>query len=394
MFWIKKIITTLLKLLNSFFYMEDKKKGKSDHDNHGHDHDNHGHNNDHCNEDKPKVHLALIFKDFAAWLKASCVGLNVAGYTTASVLKENGVNVSVFPVRHNVDVIKSIDDYKKEHGHDLTHVVISAPWLTVFDLKAILNRYPKIKFVILSHSNVGFLQADPWGVDLLRHYIELTKTYSNLEVGGNSFKFVAWLDIAYRYNSILLPNLYPLGDRPVLKHHHHHPVVKIGIFGAPRAEKNLMTAAAAAIVIQRELGVPVEVHLNTGGEAQKSRVVDAIEQMYKNLDGLTLIEHNWMYWNDFIKLIADMDIMLQPSYTESFNMVTADGISVGVPTVVSEAIYWAPNSWKAEVDDALDIARVGLKLLKDPTAAIDGFDALKQHDRNSLKYWMKFLDNK
>ncbi len=45
-------------------------------------------------------------------------------------------------------------------------------------------------------------------------------------------------------------------------------------------------------------------------------------------------------------------------------MVTADGIAEGVPSVVSEAIDWAPRSWKAPVDDANAMARIGRKLLQ------------------------------
>lgn len=337
------------------------------------------------------VHVALVFKDFAAWLKSSCVGLNVAGYATADVLTKNGFDVSVFPVRHNVDLVNFIDKYHETHDHRLTHVIISAPWLSLHDLKAILKHFSDIHFLILSHSNVGFLQADPWGVELFRLYIELSREYKNLSVGGNSAKFVKWLSKAYDYKAVLLPNLYPISDsvkpKPIWD---GKSTIKIGLFGAPRAEKNFMTAAAGALLIQKETGAKIELHMNSGGE-EVNRVMMAIEQMFNGCPDATLIKHPWAYWDDFIKIIADMDLMLQPSYTESFNMVTADGISVGVPSVVSSAIYWAPDAWKADVDDANQIEEIGLKLLESHSQRLEGIKALKKHNVDSVNHWREYL---
>ncbi len=348
---------------------------------HCHHHESHG------------IHVALVFKDFAAWLRTSCVGLNVAGYTTAKFLEENGVDVTVFPVRHNIDLVNAIDKYHQTHDHRLTHVIISAPWLSAYDVKNLIENFSDIKFVILSHSNVGFLQADPWGVELLRKYIELSMTHSNISVGGNSSRFTHWLSIAYGGDAVLLPNLYPIDEfvrmKPIWD---GHSPLKIGAFGAARPEKNLMTAAAAAILIQRKLGVDVELHMSSGGENDKNNVTNAIEQMYKDLDGNTLVQHNWSYWDVFIKLISQMDLLLQPSYTESFNMVTADGISVGVPTVVSSAIHWAPRKWMAEVDSPEDIAEVGITLLTNRRRRNLGIDALMDHNKRSLALWMGYLE--
>ena len=117
----------------------------------------------------------------------------------------------------------------------------------------------------------------------------------------------------------------------------------------------------------------------------------AIEQMFNGCPDATLIKHPWAYWDDFIKIIADMDLMLQPSYTESFNMVTADGISVGVPSVVSSAIYWAPDAWKADVDDANQIEEIGLKLLESHSQRLEGIKALKKHNVDSVNHWREYL---
>jgi hypothetical protein len=340
-------------------------------------------------EHPKKTHLALFFKDFAAWVRSSCVGLNVAGFTTAKYLEQQGINVCVYPVRDNIDIVYAIDKYNENHSERLTHVVISAPWLSVYDLKNLILNFSDIHFVILSHSNVGFLQADPYGVELFRKYAQLSKEYKNLQVGGNSIRFVEWFATAYKEKAVLLPNLYPV-QRVKGKIWDGVSALKIGAFGAIRPEKNFMTAAAAALVIHSILNVPMELHMSTGGEGCQSTTLPAISQMMNGISDVFLVKHDWDNWDKFIKLIEKMDLLIQVSYTESFNMITADGISVGVPSVVSPVIFWAPDLWKADADNAIDVAKVGIDLLINPKDYI-GSDALLKHNQDSLKYWLQFL---
>jgi hypothetical protein len=105
-----------------------------------------------------------------------------------------------------------------------------------------------------------------------------------------------------------------------------------------------------------------------------------------------VIENGWQCWPKFRQSVAHMHLLLQPSYTESFNMVTADGVAEGVPSVVSEAIDWVPDHWKAMMDDVLDIARVGRYLLSDPYAPQEGLDALTSHNAEGLRAWQSFLN--
>jgi hypothetical protein len=72
-------------------------------------------------------------------------------------------------------------------------------------------------------------------------------------------------------------------------------------------------------------------------------------------------------------------------------MVTADGVAEGVPSVVSEAIDWAPRHWKADVDDTLDVARVGRHLLSDPRAAAEGLRALEQYVSDGVSAYRRYF---
>jgi hypothetical protein len=60
--------------------------------------------------------------------------------------------------------------------------------------------------------------------------------------------------------------------------------------------------------------------------------------MYLNVRRAEVVERNWQSWPQFLATVGSMDLLLQPSYTEGFNMVTADGIAQGAASVVSDAI--------------------------------------------------------
>lgn len=317
------------------------------------------------------------------------MGLNVAGYTTAKYLRENGVHAHAFAVRNNVDVVRWIERFNREHVKPLTHVVISAPWLSLHDLKSLVRHFRDIRFIVLSHSNVGFLQGDPGGIELFRHYAKLAHRERNLFVGANNRGFVEWFNVVYEEHSRVLPNLYP--TKRVKGKVWNSDVLKIGAFGAIRPEKNFMTAAAAALVIRAGFRCQLELHMSSGGEGCQNSTLRAIEEMVKGLEGVTLVRHHWQYWDEFIRLIRGMDLVVQVSYTESFNMVTADAISNKVPVVVSEVIRWAPVEWQADADDVIDVADVGVRLLTVPQN-YKGSDALIRHNRKGLERWKEYLE--
>ena len=50
-----------------------------------------------------------------------------------------------------------------------------------------------------------------------------------------------------------------------------------------------------------------------------------------------------------------MHLGMQVSFSESFNIVTADLVTVGVPTIVSPAIYWMPQQFMANPTNLANI---------------------------------------
>ena len=333
--------------------------------------------------------VVLAYKNFAANRNISHIGLGVAAINTAKVLKEHGIKTDVWPILSAADLTQRLQKSKDYIGN----VIISAPWIPSAELQDMANQFPDTDFSVNCHSNVGFLQADRNGVKLMRETMELETGSSNIHLAGNSRRFCEWIRFAFSAPCAYLPNLYYLNNEPMPPHQPFSGgTLRIGAFGATRPLKNLMSAAGAALEIARTLRAPLEFWLSAGrAEGGGEVVLGAVQEMLAGLPNVTLKANGWQTWPQFRRTVAHMHLLLQPSYTESFNMVTADGVAEGVPSVVSNAIDWAPEDWKADVDDVLDIARVGRRLMFDPCATRDGLYALNKYVKQGLASYKEFL---
>ncbi|MBV8730432.1 MAG: hypothetical protein JO336_11565 [Acidobacteriia bacterium] len=329
--------------------------------------------------------VILAYKNFAAHRNISHIGLGVAAMTTAKVLRQHGYTVDVLPIVNAAELEARLTP-------DVSHVVVSAPWIPSSAWHHILQEHPDVQFAVNCHSNVGFLQADANGVKLVREAMDLEIGTWNFRVAGNSIKFCRWIADTYHTACQYLPNLYYLDSvppfrRPLFCGSH----LRIGAFGAIRPLKNFMSAAGASVEVASQLHADLELWVSAGRSEGGGGILDAVRAMIAGLPNVNLVECGWQSWPQFRITVRHMHLLMQPSYTESFNMVTADGVAEGVPSVVSEAIDWAPHHWKAPSDDVDRIARIARYLLADPMAAQDGIVALQNHNRDGLGAWKAYL---
>jgi glycosyltransferase involved in cell wall biosynthesis len=344
--------------------------------------------------DPSTVHLVIAYKNFAANKGISHIGLGVTALTNAKILNDAGFWTEVWP-------IVSIDDLRTKlaaaqrstPGTPVTHVVISAPWLATADLAALCMLYHQVDFSVVSHSNVGFLQADPNGITLLRQAGDLQTGSINFHIAANSQKFIDWWQEVYHQPMRWLPNMYALStDEYVVQRWTPGSVLRVGSFGAIRPLKNLLTAGGAALELAQRLQTDLEFNISAGrAEGGGDTVLRGLLAMYANLPDATVVQNGWQSWPVFLRLVRSMDLLIQPSYTESFSMVTADAIGQGVPVVASDAIDWLPQRWIASNDDASEIADVASDLLFSPHVQKQGLAALKYHNATGLRSWSGML---
>jgi len=335
------------------------------------------------------VHLVLCYKNFAAAVGISHIGLGVAALNVAKILMRHGIKCTVLPIH----TCAALDTFLAANP-TVTHVEIAAPWIPARDLQGLVYKHHSIKFAVNCHSNVGFLQADTNGVKLLREYIDLELGSLNFNIAGNSSKFIEWVRAAYKAPCAYLPNMYFL-DYAVSSNvpTFNGGTLRIGCFGATRPQKNLMSAAGAALQLHEQLKCETEFWVSGGRtEGGGNTILNSVRAMVNGIPGFTLKELGWATWPQFRDVVRKMNLLIQGSYTESFNMVTADGIAEGVPSVVSDALDWCPDYWKAYSDNVPDMARVGRQLLYDPYAPFDGTVALETHNAASFDAWLDWVE--
>lgn len=266
---------------------------------------------------------------------------------------------------------------------------IEAIWVTEEKLREIQRLHPKVIFVIRVHSNIPFLAMEGVAFDRLFGYYHIP----NVLVSFNNYNTDVYCKTIF--NSYYLPNVYFSEDRtPFEKEVFAKQWVDIGCFGSIRPFKNQLLQAVAAVNWGSANNVTIHFHINS------ARVEQAGDNPLKNLRSLfehsthKLIEHPWMSHRDFLKIVSNLDIGLQASLTESFNIVSADFVSENVPIIVSHDISWMPKSLQIEATDAKALEEKIDKVLGNKNRFIrEQKRALGEYNAESLKVWKKFLDS-
>lgn len=332
--------------------------------------------------------VVLAYKNMPVAHHVSHIGLGVSALNTAKVLNANGIHTDVWAILG----AQQLADRIRATNPRPSHIVLGAPWIKALDLQAYLVfKFPEIQFAVTCHSNVSFLGADPQAIQNFRDDLNLEQGALNFFAAGNNKRFCDFILQSYGRPCAYLPNLYYLGDvQAQQRRGWSGGTLRVGSFGAVRLLKNHISAAAAALELSDKLHTDVDFHISVGRVEGGYSVVRAIQNMLRQTS-VNLIEDGWYQWPNFRSLIKTMHVLLQPSFTETFNMVTADGASESIPSVVGDAIEWAPGDWKAETDNSVSIARTARHLILDPHAGLDGFKALQAHDAQGLRAWQEWI---
>jgi hypothetical protein len=129
-----------------------------------------------------------------------------------------------------------------------------------------------------------------------------------------------------------------------------------------------MCAMKAADILNKTLHFHITV--NVKGDYVYGNSNETSNPILKNFDELfknskhVLIKHQWIENNEFQELVKKMDLGLQLSFTESFNIVAADFINNDVPILVSDVISWMPDCLKTSTTDYDKVVRKMIRLYK------------------------------
>lgn len=351
----------------------------------------------HLDPARHTVRVIHAVKNFAAIQGVCHIGLGVTATNCVKVLRKAGYFAEAWATQTAFELeqhlAKDEQHILKHGGVPPSHVIISAPsWVQPEDFARMAIRWPEIIFVQLNHSGCAFLSIDKFGIKNIREVSHLEMSLPNVMVAGNNMRFVTWVNRTIG-KCLHLPNLYDTSSfvHPYPTKRDYGHTIRIGSFGASRPWKNQLTAAEGMLELAKTLGVNLELYVNSKRPDGGERMIESRAELFDGFPGAKLIEVPWLLWPKFRKVVSHMHLLVQPSFDETFNVVTADGIAEGVASVTSESIEWTPKSWWAETANPSDLARTGMYLLNDPYAVEDGRRSLTKYAQDGLNNWKDFL---
>lgn len=305
--------------------------------------------------------------------------LAVSAKMIVDMLQHQGHPAGLAEAKNENFVQGLVDEFKA------TTVVIEAIWITPAKMHDLQEKNKGVRWVVRINSEVPFLAAEGNSIDWIHHYLRLGVTVAfNSESALRDFQVFAKVEPG---KMVWLPNYYP--PQKVLPPGGHSTHIKIGCFGAIRQLKNQLLQAFAAVKYGALQGRPISFYMNQGKvEPGNEGIIPAVRSVLA-LTGNELILNPWLGHEDFIKLIRSMDIGMQVSFTESFSMVSADFVSVGVPLIGSKAVRWLPPISQVDAgatDSIVDgLIRTGTNMIA------QNHQSLARYTATSISVWNEFL---
>jgi glycosyltransferase involved in cell wall biosynthesis len=347
----------------------------------------------HVAPDMSSIRVIFVIHTKVPKQPGSDSGLGITINCTMRVLRKYGIHAEGWSIQTVEQLFHRLEKDQWSSNRPITHVVVNTTnFVTPVQFGELAQRWFDIEFVMLCHTGLAYLSIDDNGPQRIRGLLHLERSAHNIKVAGNNPRF-EWFGI-YGVEPLLLPNLYDTDTFvELVGNRQDHDPLRIGSFGENRPWKNQSVAAMAAMSIARKMGVQLELYVNADRWPQSMPLSRAREELLANLPWAKLKRVHWAPWSHFREIVSTMDILLNPSFDETFCMVCADGIAEGVPGVVTGALEWAPRSWQAtQPEDPASIANIGLAMLHNRASAVaDGRKALRSFVKQGTGLWLEYL---
>jgi hypothetical protein len=230
---------------------------------------------------------------------------------------------------------------------------------------------------------------------MIKDYDKISNIFPNFTISGNNSEFIKEILYSTGIKINYLPNIYSLKADPQLIYK-HSSILDISSFGSLRPMKAQLIQAMAAIGFANKIGKRLRFHINSDRQEQNGGNV------YKNLIALfdntyhQLVLHNWKNHPDFLELVRSMDIGMQVSFNESYNIIAADFVSEGIPIVGSKEIKFLLPLYQADVNSIDDIISKLDFAHSTREYGVHNLNRilLRKSNDSAAKEWLNFLEHR
>lgn len=292
----------------------------------------------------------------------SPLGLSTGLFNSASfvvkMLQESNIKTEIEVAIDNNCIDRLVNKHKP------THVIIEALWVVPSKFAVLTKLHPSVKWIIRLHSEMPFMAGEGMAMNWVGDYVG----FSNLYIGVNTPRMLdetrTFLQIKKNWSKketenrvIYMPNYFPQTYN-TKAFNADKDIIDIACFGAVRPLKNHLLQAFAALKFATKIKKKLHFHINSGRiEMNGQPALHNLQGLFIHLHdaGHRLIHHDWAPREQFLKTCAQMDIGLQCSFSETFNIVNADLVSQGIPVVGSSEIPWSSYWFSADPTSSEDI---------------------------------------
>jgi hypothetical protein len=268
-------------------------------------------------------------------------GLRNSVSFVAGMLRSMGVKTVAVDVHDNNCIDREVTKWRPKQ------VIIEALWVVPEKFHILKRLHPTVTWTVRLHSETPFLANEGMAMRWIGEYLR-----RGVQVSANSDRLLKELrETFWEHEDMILyqPNFYPINDEPIKRWEPSRGILNISCFGAVRPLKNHLMQALAAIKFARQKGRYLAFHINAGRyEGKGEPVRHNLQGLFDHMPDAQLVEWQWMPHEAFKQVAGSMDLGMQVSFTETFNIVTADQVDAGVPVVTSPEVRWVNTLFHAD----------------------------------------------
>lgn len=293
-------------------------------------------------------------------------------------------------------VVDGNDIDREVTNYDPTHIFIEGLWVTPAKFQELLaiGRHRSRNWHVRIHSEIPFIATEGVAFDWIPQYLDL-----GVRVAPNSpraHEQVKWLATKMGKSEDLvplLPNMYPVdfASYPMPSLDPNRQAIDIAIFGAFRPMKNHLQQAFVALRYAEMIGKPLRLHVNERYDAGGGGPAKNLEKLLEAA-GAELVKHGWEDRDTFLASLSQVDVLLQISMSETFNIVAADATLVGTPILVSKEISWAYPTY-ADPQSVSDCLKKLQLVMGNKSFFVNGNRAgLSIYANSAKRRWLNFVE--
>jgi hypothetical protein len=313
-----------------------------------------------------------------------------------AMLIEIGIVAKMVEVIDNNQIDREVKHFKA------THCILEAFWVVPTKIPVLQKANPNVTWMVRNHSETPFLanegQTFAWIAQYLALGVEITcnapRSVTDINAYAQALGHGGLVSYSPNYYPVNMPKDWRLKPHPP----HADDTVRIGCFGAIRPLKNTMEQAIAALRYAETLGKKLDFYINaTRVEGGGNPILNNLRGMFNATPRAKLIEIGWLDHDKFLELLATtIDIVLQCSFSETFNIVAADAVSQSCPVVASREVVWLQAYAIADPANSTSILQRMLQIRQqNPLARLEWqWRDLTKYCENTKAVWRaRFLEH-